>query len=133
MIFLLLGAFIGVCGAAGWGVRAACAAAPQELPSVRLVTKPADGSAERRAHPQPTAPEGAKEVPFVETAPESVLTEQEKHRGYVLFQRALTEPAAGRSGALNQYTDKETIDAYSYDHIIFTCCISAHCRYRPGP
>lgn len=91
VIFVLLGAFIGVCGGAGWDGMAACAEAPQELPSVRLVPKPADSSAERRARTQPTAPESAKEVPFVETAPEPVLTELEKQRGYVLFQRALTE------------------------------------------
>jgi hypothetical protein len=36
-------------------------------------------------------PDGAKEVPFNETAPDPVLTEPEKERGYILFQRPLTE------------------------------------------
>jgi Glycoside hydrolase 123 N-terminal domain len=67
------------------------AAAPAELPPVRLVPKPSDSAVERRAHPQPTVPEGTKEVPFSETAPEPALTELEKERGYVLFQRPVTE------------------------------------------
>jgi len=67
------------------------AATPVELPALRLVPKPADGAAERRAHPQPTVPDGAKEVPFVETAPEPALTAPEKERGYLLFQRPLVE------------------------------------------
>jgi len=57
----------------------------------RLGPKPADGAVERRAHPQPTVPDGAKEMPFEETAPEPSLTEPEKERGYLLFQRPLTE------------------------------------------
>ncbi len=66
-------------------------AAPVELPSIRLVAKPADNAVERRPRAQPTVPEGAKEVPFIETAPEPILNAQEKERGYLLFQRPITE------------------------------------------
>jgi hypothetical protein len=67
------------------------AAAPAELPPIRFVPKPSDSAVERRPRPQPTVPEGAKEVPFDETAPEPALTELEKERGYLLFQRPITE------------------------------------------
>ena len=82
---LALGGLLLVAAGAVW------AAAPAELPSLRLVSKPADSAIERRPRPQPTVPDGAKEAPFVETAPEPVLTETEKERGYLLFQRPLTE------------------------------------------
>jgi hypothetical protein len=36
-------------------------------------------------------PEGVKEVPFIETTPEPVLTPAEQQRGYILFQRPITE------------------------------------------
>ena len=36
-------------------------------------------------------PDGAREMPFDETAPEPTLTGPEKERGYLLFQRPLTE------------------------------------------
>ncbi len=65
--------------------------APLEQPTLRLGPKPADGALERRARPQPTVPDGVKEIPFDETAPEPSLTEPEKERGYLLFQRPLTE------------------------------------------
>lgn len=61
------------------------------LPPLRHVPKPAYAGLERRARSQPTVPEEAKEIPFVETAPEPVLTGQEKARGFVLFQRPITE------------------------------------------
>ena len=73
------------------GAAARAGTAPAELPPLRLGPKPADGAVERRAHPQPTVPESAKEIPFDETAPEPVLTGPEKERGYLLFQRPLTE------------------------------------------
>ena len=69
----------------------ASAATPQELPPVRFGPKPVDAAIERRPHPQPKVPEGAKEIPFDETVPEPALTEPEKARGYLLFQRPLTE------------------------------------------
>lgn len=80
-----------LCGVLLLAAAAARAAAPAELPPLRLGPKPADGAVERRAHPQPTVPESAKEIPFDETAPEPVLTGPEKERGYLLFQRPLTE------------------------------------------
>ena len=46
------------------------AAVPAELPPVRLAPKSADAAPERRAHPQPTVPDGAREISFDETAPE---------------------------------------------------------------
>jgi hypothetical protein len=70
---------------------AVAAEAPAELPPIQLVPKPADAAVERRARPQPTVPEGVKEIPFDEPAPEPALTELEKERGYLLFQRPLTE------------------------------------------
>ena len=69
----------------------AAVAAPLELPKLRLGPKPVDGALDRRARSQPTVPDGAKEVPFIETAPEPILTGPEKERGYLLFQRPLTE------------------------------------------
>ncbi len=80
-----------LCGVLLLAGAAAGAAAPAELPPLGLGPKPADGVVERRAHPQPTVPESAKEVPFDETAPEPTLTGPEKERGYLLFQRPLTE------------------------------------------
>lgn len=69
----------------------ASAATPQELPPVHFGPKPVDAAIERRPHRQPKVPEGAKEIPFDETVPEPALTEPEKARGYLLFQRPLTE------------------------------------------
>lgn len=66
-------------------------AAPGNVPPLRLVHKPADSTVELRPRPQPTVPDGAKEIPFDETAPEPVLTESEKERGYIIFQRPITE------------------------------------------
>jgi len=66
-------------------------AAPAELPPLRLGSKPADAAIERRARPQPTVPDGVKEIPFNETAPEPILTDSEKARGYRLFHRPITE------------------------------------------
>jgi hypothetical protein len=62
-----------------------------ELPPLRSVPKPSDSVPERRARTQPPVPDGAKEIPYVETAPEPALTEPEKQRGYILFHRPLTE------------------------------------------
>jgi hypothetical protein len=69
----------------------AAVAQPTEMPSVRVGPKPADSVVERRARRQPGVPEGVKEVPYVEAAPEPSLTEIETERGYMLFQRPLTE------------------------------------------
>ena len=79
-----------------WGVvllatGTAGAAPSNDAPALRLVPKPADSALERHAHPQPTVPDGAKEIPFDETAAEPALTEPEKERGYLLFQRPLME------------------------------------------
>ncbi len=49
-------------------------------------------AAERRACVQPTVPPEYREVPYVESAPEPELTDQEQQRGYVLFQRPITQP-----------------------------------------
>ncbi len=62
-----------------------------ELPALRLGPKPTDAASERRARSQPPVPDGAKEIPFIETAPEPALTGPELERGYLLFQRPLTE------------------------------------------
>lgn len=80
-----------LCGILLLAAGAAGAAVPAELPPLRLGPKPAEGAVERRSRLQPTVPDGAKEIPFDENAPEPVLTEPEKQRGYLLFQRPLTE------------------------------------------
>jgi hypothetical protein len=77
-------------------------AVPLELPTLGLGPKPADGAVEQHARQQPTAPDGAKEIPFDETAPEPALTEPEKERGYLLFQRPLTESIYPNSRPLPQ-------------------------------
>ncbi len=82
------------CAVAGLATAASAATAdpkPAKLPGLRLVAKPADALPERAARLQPTVPDGAKEMPFIETAPEPVLTAAEKERGYLLFQRPITE------------------------------------------
>jgi len=66
------------------------AAAPQT--AIRLAPKPVDHTTDRRARRQPTVPSTYKEMPFVETAAEPVLTPAEKQRGYLLFHRPITEP-----------------------------------------
>ncbi|MGO8745829.1 MAG: hypothetical protein ACLQNE_07550 [Thermoguttaceae bacterium] len=65
---------------------------PAGLPPLRLIAKPADHIVPRRAHVQPAAPAGAKEIPYVETAPEPALTDAERQRGYLLFSRPTVEP-----------------------------------------
>src|SRR5262249_11266656 len=62
-----------------------------KLPELRLGPKPPDEAVERRAHPQSTVPDGTKELPFIELAPEPILTSPERERGYLLFQRPVTE------------------------------------------
>ncbi|MCX5685713.1 MAG: hypothetical protein NT049_18810, partial [Planctomycetota bacterium] len=80
-----------LCGLLLLATAASPAATPAEQPALRLIPKPADAAAERRARTQPTVPEGAKEIPFEETAPEPALTAAEKERGYLLFQRPIVE------------------------------------------
>ena len=62
------------------------------LASMRLSPKPVDRSAERRALRQPTVPSTYREIPFLETAAEPRLTPAERERGYLLFQRPITDP-----------------------------------------
>jgi len=87
--FVLLGVFLGAC--LGGDGAVVCAAAPPEMPAIRLGPKPADDAVERRARPQPTVPEDAQELPFDETAPWPALTASEVERGYLLFQRPIME------------------------------------------
>jgi len=67
------------------------ATSSSQLPPLRLGPKPSDTAPERLAHSQPTLPEGVQEIPFIETSPEPVLTKEETARGYILFQRPITE------------------------------------------
>jgi hypothetical protein len=64
--------------------------------AISLVEKPTPSSInaipEKLARVQPTVPEGWREVPFEETAPEPALTPQEKKQGFMLFQRSYMEP-----------------------------------------
>ncbi|MGA2032329.1 MAG: hypothetical protein ABSG68_08750 [Thermoguttaceae bacterium] len=62
------------------------------LAPLALVHKPVDRAPQRRAHAQPAAPDSAREIPYVETAPEPALTDAEKQRGYLLFARPTVEP-----------------------------------------
>lgn len=48
--------------------------------------------AERRVRDQPTVPTEYREIPFLDSAPEPEITEGEKKRGYLLFQRPISEP-----------------------------------------
>jgi len=59
---------------------------------MRNIPKPADQTPELRARKQPTVPENYKEIPFIETAPFPELMDEEKERGYLLFQRPIMEP-----------------------------------------
>ncbi|MHC1762721.1 MAG: hypothetical protein AB9869_00235 [Verrucomicrobiia bacterium] len=72
-------------------ISASEVAAGGALPQIRLVPKPGDNAIERRPRAQPEVPEGAKEIPYIETAAEPALNEPERARGYLLFQRPLTE------------------------------------------
>ncbi len=47
---------------------------------------------QRLARKQPTVPDGWTEKPFIETVRQPSLTKQERERGYLLFQRPITEP-----------------------------------------
>lgn len=64
---------------------------PLDLPPLRLGPKPSDTVPERRARTQRALPDGVQEIPYVETSAAPVLTEAEKKRGYLLFQRPITE------------------------------------------
>ena len=74
------------------GNRPDGAASPAGLASLRLVPKPVDRTPERRVHAQPAVPDGAQEMPYIETVPEPALTDAEKQRGYLLFTRPAMEP-----------------------------------------
>jgi hypothetical protein len=67
------------------------AAVPVGESHVQFGPKPPDSAVELRAHPQSKLPDGVKEIPYVETAPEPVLSQSEKERGYLLFRRPYTE------------------------------------------
>jgi hypothetical protein len=47
---------------------------------------------EGRVRPQPTVPEGYREMPFVENIAEPELDDAEKQRGFLLFRRPIMEP-----------------------------------------
>lgn len=59
---------------------------------VSIVVSDACDAQQRFARQQPTVPAGWTEKPFIETVREPSLTKQERKRGYLLFQRAITEP-----------------------------------------
>jgi hypothetical protein len=75
-------------------LTATCAQAgdPAGLPSYRLVPKSASTGSDRRARRQPTVPDNYRAMPFQENAPAPVLSLAERRRGYLLFQRPITEP-----------------------------------------
>ncbi len=67
-------------------------AMPSNLPVLHTVAKPTNSAMPHRARHQPDIPAHYSEMPFVETAPAPTLTATEKERGFLLFQRPLTEP-----------------------------------------
>ncbi|MBN2328728.1 MAG: hypothetical protein JXR73_16420 [Candidatus Omnitrophica bacterium] len=71
------------------GVKDAISA---ESSRIQLAPKPAQIEPDRRARWQPSVPSNYRETPFAESAPEPELTDLEKQRGYVLFQRPIIEP-----------------------------------------
>ncbi len=81
-----------------FGAAAPFAVEGQEWKStgVRLVSKlrvrPSRNAPDRAARVQPSVPEGWREVPFAETAPEPELTPEERTLGFMLFRRDATEP-----------------------------------------
>jgi hypothetical protein len=60
--------------------------------ALRSVPKPNDNPTEHRARQQPTVPGTYTDVPFVEPAPAPELTEAERSRGFLLFQRPIMDP-----------------------------------------
>ena len=68
--------------------------------------------AERLARQQPTVPAEYTEIPFVEDAPEPVLTADEEQRGYLLFQRPITEPVYPNARPL-AHERLETLTAFA--------------------
>ncbi len=85
-----------------WAVSAlSWATAPNAAPAsdaseattgIQQVAKPLDKVPDRRARRQPTVPDNYKEIPFVENAPTPTLTQAERQRGYMVFQRPIMEP-----------------------------------------
>ncbi len=67
-------------------------AIPDAAPSIHHVPKPASAQSDLRARTQPTVPANYRELPFTANAPQPELTAIEKQRGYLLFQRPITEP-----------------------------------------
>ena len=64
------------------------------LSPLRTVPKPDEAAhaSMRHARSQPSVPDNYTAIPFVEAAPIPILTVDEEERGYVLFQRSITEP-----------------------------------------
>ena len=65
-----------------------------------------------RAYDQPTVPEGWTETPFVETAARPELSESERQRGYLIFQRPITEPVHPNTHPL-PYERLESVVAFA--------------------
>ena len=61
------------------------------LTLIVISARPSSGQ-QRRAHRQPSVPDGWKELKYVDPAPPPVLSEAERRRGYLVFQRPITEP-----------------------------------------
>ena len=78
-------------------------ASAERMPAaIRLAPKPRGDVADRRARSQPIVPSNHTEMPCIETASEPALTPEEKHRGYVLFQRPIMEPVYPNTRPLAQ-------------------------------
>jgi hypothetical protein len=67
-------------------------AAAAILVAAGTVAQPVDEIVPRHARQQPSVPDNYAELPFSEVAPTPVLTPQEQTRGFLLFQRPITEP-----------------------------------------
>ena len=67
---------------------------------------------ERRAYRQPTVPEGWQELKYVDPAPQPVLSEVERRRGYLVFQRPITEAVFAETHPL-PYERVEQLTAFA--------------------
>jgi len=85
---------------------------PSFATSIRCVDKPDEKTDEFRARIQPSVPENYTEQPFVETAPKPQLTAEEQERGFLLFQRPITEQVYPNTHPLD-YERLEGLSAFA--------------------
>jgi len=57
-----------------------------------LATSHVPAGPQRRARSQPSVPDGYRELPYEEIAPEPQLSDEQERRGYMVFHRPITQP-----------------------------------------